>query len=108
MPKSEWVEWDCFPEPRRRRPRIERVEILPPQQPERGVNITVRHHHHAPQIAALGLVVVAFLAGRFLVIPLIVVIVLAVTFPALARAWLLIVALVTGAALYERWHGRPF
>src|ERR1700722_20341555 len=42
---SEWVEWDAFPDPpkRRRRPKI---EVLPPQEPESRIRVDVQHYHH--------------------------------------------------------------
>jgi len=45
MSKSEWVEWDAFPDPPKRRRKQERiVEILSPRQPEPTVRIDVHHH----------------------------------------------------------------
>ena len=70
MPKSEWVEWDAFPDPpkRSRRPRIEAVEILPPRQPDRTVRLDVHHHHRSGGINPHRLVVIAAFAVLGLVL----------------------------------------
>jgi hypothetical protein len=50
---TEWIEWDAFPDlPKRRRmPRVERIQVLPPPpEPSRlhRVEINVRQHRRAP------------------------------------------------------------
>jgi hypothetical protein len=57
---TESYEWDWPQEKRSRRPRIQTVEILPPQQAEREqrihVNVNVRHRRHnmVPQVMIVG------------------------------------------------------
>src|SRR5690242_1924699 len=63
MSKTSRVEfWDWPPEPKRsRRPRIERVEILPPRQPERTVRVDIHHHRRSiitPQMVTIGALIV--------------------------------------------------
>jgi hypothetical protein len=71
MSKSEWVEWDAFPDPpkRRRKPRIETVEILPPRQPERTARLDIHHHHRREGIGPQRLlIIVALVALAILVV----------------------------------------
>jgi hypothetical protein len=49
---TEWIEWDAFPDlpKRRRKPRVERIQVLPPPQEPRlhRVELTIKHHRRAP------------------------------------------------------------
>src|ERR1051326_2321008 len=88
MSKTSRVEfWDWPPEPKRsRRPRLARVEILPPKQPTVGIDV---HRHNRsgfrPQHAVIAVAVLMLL--RFapaIGIAAIVLLALAFTYPVLA------------------------
>jgi hypothetical protein len=114
---SEWVEWDAFPDPpKRRRKRIETVTILPPRQPDRTVRVDVHHHRRSavsPKLIVLG--VLLFLAIRFLPalgIGLICILALLIANPIIGIAfasWLVAaIAIMSFAAWRARRAGRPF
>jgi len=95
---TEWREWDWPQEKRSRRPRIETVEILPPQQPERTARLDIHHHHRREGIGPQRIVIVV----AFIILALIMVrspgalILLGAIIPVIA--WK--VAAVVGAILF--------
>jgi hypothetical protein len=112
---SEWVEWDAFPDPpkRRRRPKI---EVLPPQEPESRIRVDVQHYHHQRRSNQLPpwlpFAVIGFLiALRFLPaigIALVVIVALMFAYPIIG----IIVALWVGAvviiAIVTKRRGKAF
>jgi hypothetical protein len=103
-------DWPPTMRPRRRRPRIEIVEILPPRQPEHHVRVTI--HRQAtpvwPFLVAPAILIFAFVAGRFLFVPLIVVMAIFAAYPVVGYAFLIWLVLVIAIAIHERWRGHPF
>jgi hypothetical protein len=98
---SEWIEWDAFPDPPKRR-RV--VEILPPQQPE----LHVVHHYDSRSlqrwimIAALVAVAVILVRSPSAMLMLWV---LAGKYLAAGAAFAALLAIV---AYRARRSGRPF
>jgi hypothetical protein len=89
--------------------RIETVEILSPRQPEHHVRVTI-HRQATPGWPFLipAIVVFAFVAGRFLFIPLIVVMAIFTAYPAIGITFALWLVLIIGIAIHQRWRGHPF
>jgi hypothetical protein len=85
------------------------VEILPPRQPEHHVRVTI-HRQATPVWPFLipAIVVFAFVAGRFLFIPLIVVMAIFTAYPAIGITFALWLVLIIGIAIHQRWRGHPF
>src|SRR4051794_37987668 len=52
-------DWPPTMRPRRRRPRIETMEILPPRQPEHHVRVTITTEHRRHNMLPQRLVIVA-------------------------------------------------
>jgi len=109
---TEWVEWDAFPDPPRRRqkPRIERSQVLPPppQEPPRlhRVELTIKHHRRAPShfLPVFAAIVVVLLLWRFKFGVLLAAILGWQT----VEMFLFVIALLAIIALNERRHGREF
>jgi hypothetical protein len=108
MRKEPW-DWPEEPRKRSRRPRIERVEILPPRQPEQRIHVNVNVRRR-PNIMPRAVTIAAMI-----VLALILVrspgalIMLAVIIP--AWFWLavgVIIAVLTIVAIRERLAGRNF
>ena len=109
---TEWIEWDAFPDPpkRRRKPRVERIQVLPPspREPPRyhRVEITVEHHRRpSPRFLPIFVaIVVALLLWRFKFGVLLAAILGWQT----VEMFLFVIALLAILALREKRHGREF
>jgi hypothetical protein len=99
-----------------RRPRIETVEILPPQQPERErhIHVTVTAHrqrHSAPPawvVVLLAFGVFAWLSPFALIVGIVLVSVFLTEHPTIAVAIGVVIAALMIAAIRERRAGRQF
>jgi hypothetical protein len=106
-------EWD-YPatmRPRRRRPRIETVEILPPEQPERHIRVTVHHQRHQapPWIVPLAIIALLLMISPFgLVVALVMLAVLVSAHPTVAISVAGSFVLVVAIGVHQRRKGVPF
>jgi hypothetical protein len=109
---TESYEWDWPQEKRSRRPRIQTVEILPPQQPEPEQRIHVYHHHRRPvrlPIWAIALLAFGVLAMMFpfgLVVSLVIVAISALMFPFQAAVFAIFLIVAAAIIVWDKRRRR--
>jgi hypothetical protein len=110
--KTTYREWDYPPEPRRGR-HFERVEILPPEQPERRLHVRHSHRLQPPDagvvaLLACGVFVVLMMMRFNPIIVLVGAVVLISQVPQLGEAVALMLVVMAVAAWRAHRSGRPF
>jgi hypothetical protein len=111
MSKSEWVEWDAFPDPPKRRRKQKRiVEVLEPEREQPTIRVDIRHHRsgrtlpqHLVIVAALLILAVIMLRS-----PGAMILLDALIPSTVLIAFAIIVAILAIVAFREHLAGRPF